>query len=216
MADLHTTIADELRRHQLVLADDEALQRVVGWAAEAQKHGQKTNLIGTMEPRRIAAELVADSLMIVPLLDPLPARIVDIGAGAGIPGLILCAALDCAGTLVEPRLKRTMFLRHCARTLGLGSKVHAHEARIETLPPETWSFDGPQLWVSRAVFAPAQWLSVANEHAQVGDRIALWCNGHLPETAVEVPSEHLRLIARRTYSIAGPGDRTIFLYEKHV
>lgn len=213
MFDLQDTVPDALRRHEIPI-DDAAKARVLGWALEAQKHGQKTNLIGTMDARRIAAELVADSLMVLRVLDEAPSRIVDIGAGAGVPGLILCAALDVDGLLIEPRLKRTMFLRHCARTLGLGTKVRAHEARIEALPEETFAWSGPQLWVSRAVFAPAQWLRVAAEHASAGDWIALWHNGHLDFDAVDFPTDTLVALKKITYSIAGPGDRTIFVFER--
>lgn len=213
MFDLKDTVPDAIRRHEIPL-DDDAAARVLGWALEAQKHGQKTNLIGTMDARRIAAELVADSLMILRILEDTPARIVDIGAGAGVPGLILCAGLNAEGVLVEPRLKRTMFLRHCARTIGLGTKVRAYESRIEDLPEGALVHDQPQLWVSRAVFAPAEWLRVAASYAAVGDQIALWHNGHLDFNVLDVPADQLKPLRRITYSIAGPGDRTIFLFER--
>ena len=47
------------------------------------------------------------------------ARVVDIGSGAGLPGLPLSIAReDLDVTLVEPRAKRCTFLRHVVRTLG--------------------------------------------------------------------------------------------------
>ena len=213
MTELRQAIADALRRHDIHLPND-AQERVVGWAAEVQKHGKKTNLIGTTDPKRIATELVADSLMILPILENTPDTIVDIGAGAGVPGLILCAALNNAGILVEPRRKRTLFLQHCARSLGLTPRVRAHEARIEDLDETTFDTPGARLWVSRAVFAPPQWLQVAAAHARPGDHVGLWCNGHLEAAHIDSPTKTLQLVARRTYSIAGPGDRTIFVFQR--
>jgi len=58
-------------------------------------------------------------------------RLLDIGSGAGFPGLV-CKAVrdDLPVTLVEPRLKRVSFLKHVIRTLGL-SGIDVHAQRLE-------------------------------------------------------------------------------------
>lgn len=57
---------------------------------------------------------------------------VDIGTGAGFPGLVIGLLSDRQITLVEPRRKRAAFLEHCAQTLGL-SHFTVECCRIEKL-----------------------------------------------------------------------------------
>ena len=210
-AELGAAIVDALEAHRLPVTPA-GLARLLSWATEAQKHGRRTNLIGMFEPRRIAEELVADSLMLLPLLDEhAPAAIVDVGAGAGVPGLILAGALDLPAFLVEPRAKRTMFLRHAARTMQLSTPAQVFEARLEQVPASSLAGAPPRLWVSRAVFAPERWLEVATERGQSGDLIALWCNGD-PEPALLRDAPARALIGQQNYALAGPGPRSVLLY----
>jgi 16S rRNA G527 N7-methylase RsmG len=61
--------------------------------------------------------LVADVLPIVPL--PPPGTLLDIGSGAGSPGLVLALLrADLEVTLLEPRARRWAFLREAARAAG--------------------------------------------------------------------------------------------------
>ena len=64
-----------------------------------------------------------DSLTLLPLIDKYggkSASLLDVGTGAGFPGLVLASALpDLQVTLVEPRQKRVSFLRHIIRSLQL-------------------------------------------------------------------------------------------------
>lgn len=59
----------------------------------------------------------------------------DIGAGAGFPGLVV-ALLDPSArlTLVESITKKCRFLDEVVRQLGLGDRVTVENRRIETLP----------------------------------------------------------------------------------
>jgi 16S rRNA (guanine527-N7)-methyltransferase len=77
--------------------------------------------------------------------------LVDVGTGAGFPGLVLAIALPkLAVTLVEPRQKRVSFLRHIIRTLGL-TNVQVKDQRIE--PGQGWEGSEPTFITSRAVAA---------------------------------------------------------------
>jgi 16S rRNA (guanine527-N7)-methyltransferase len=103
-------------------------------------------------PAAIVRTLFLDSLLFLPLLPPPPAAIVDLGAGAGIPGLPLrLVEPRLALTLVEARRKRVSFLRVVCRELGLDDVV-VKEGRAEELieqdPTLPGSFDAV---VSRAV-----------------------------------------------------------------
>jgi len=78
---------------------------------------------------------------------------VDIGTGAGAPGLPLhLLAPHCRLTLVEPRSKRIAFLRLVVGDLGLDA-VQVKRCRAEQVAPGQF-----ECGVSRATWAPQQWL----------------------------------------------------------
>ena len=59
---------------------------------------------------------------------------VDVGSGAGLPGLVLAIARpDLQVTLVEPLLRRTTFLEEVVADLGLGDQVEVLRGRAEEL-----------------------------------------------------------------------------------
>ena len=94
---------------------------------------QKTlNLIAASTLPHIWTRHVADSLQLLPLA-PAARTWVDLGAGAGFPGLVIaCALAEISGAqvhLVERRQKKAAFLRDAAAALSLPAIVHA--TRIE-------------------------------------------------------------------------------------
>ena len=100
----------------------------------------------------IVRDLFLDSLLLFKLLPPRPLAVVDIGAGAGIPGLpIRLADRGIQLTLVESRRKRVSFLRAVCRELGL-TDVTVKESRAEALIVDEPSFsDVFDVAVARAV-----------------------------------------------------------------
>lgn len=116
-----------------VRLDAGAVDRFGRYAELLGQWGSKTNLISC----RTAAELVdrhfVDSLMLAPLL-PEHASVVDLGSGAGFPGvpLAIVRALRCL-VLVESRRRRASFLREVRRNLTL-DKTLIVEARAEHGP----------------------------------------------------------------------------------
>jgi 16S rRNA (guanine527-N7)-methyltransferase len=107
------------------------LDRFVTLLLETQSH---TNLIGRATIGELWTRHVADSLQ---LLDLAPdAKVwLDVGAGAGFPGVVIaCALADRPGSavhLVESQGKKAAFLRQVVADLALPAAVH-HE-RIEDL-----------------------------------------------------------------------------------
>ena len=99
---------------------------------ELRKWSKKVNLIAkTTSDEQIVENHFLDSLMILPFLKEPGTHLLDVGTGAGFPGLICKAAnpgFDV--TLVEPRLKRVSFLKHIVRTLDL-SGVNTLACRVE-------------------------------------------------------------------------------------
>lgn len=94
------------------------------------------NLVAGKTGAEVDRRHIADSLQLVPLL-PAEGPIADLGSGAGLPGLVIAAALpDREVHLVESDRRKAAFLMEAAATLKL-SRVRVHPQRIEVarLPP---------------------------------------------------------------------------------
>ena len=121
-------------------------------------------------PAAIVRELFADSLLFLPLLPARrPLAVVDLGAGAGIPGLPLrLAAPRLAVTLVESRRKRVSFLRAVCRELGLDD-VAVQEGRAEDLVEEVPALAaGFDIVVARSVGPTGALLKMALKYLKPG------------------------------------------------
>ena len=94
------------------------------------------NLVGPATLDRIWDRHIVDSLQLLDLA-PDAGTWLDLGAGAGFPGLVLAIAGAERGLqvhLVESNSRKCAFLRHIARLTGAPAKVH--EARLETQVPD--------------------------------------------------------------------------------
>lgn len=77
------------------------------------------NLVAKAGEEEILETHFLDSLTLLPLLSE-SSNLMDVGTGAGFPGLVLKAVMPALEvTLVEPRQKRVSFLKHVIRTLQL-------------------------------------------------------------------------------------------------
>lgn len=99
---------------------------------------------------------IAHALAFVSVMDVAPARTLDLGAGGGLPGLVL-AASGWAGEicLLDSQLRRTDFLREAVDALGLAARVRVVTGRAEEfarIDGERGSYD---VVVSRSFGAPA-------------------------------------------------------------
>ncbi len=146
----------ELREGAIELGlslDERALERFSRYLAEILRWGAKINLTGPATGQDITRRHFLDSLSLLPLLLELRCRkVLDLGSGAGFPGLALkIAAPNLEVTLLDSREKRVFFLRHVIRTLGLGEGIRVVRCRAEDTPDDLASaFD----CVTARAFAP--------------------------------------------------------------
>ena len=106
---------------------------------------KKLNLTRIVEPRAAARLHFLESAFLTTLVQA-PSVLVDVGSGAGFPGLPIASVWEHTSTiLVEPLVKRSVFLKEVVRTLGLGS-VRVLNAKFDPamIPPGS-------LLVSRAL-----------------------------------------------------------------
>ncbi len=110
---------------------------------------------------------IADSAQLVPLAAAHPGTWLDIGSGAGLPGMII-AILDVTRqvTLVESRRLRCMFLRECCEALDLSQRVTVLEMPLERVPPQHFAV------ISARAFAPLPRL--LTESARFADAATEW------------------------------------------
>ena len=139
----------------------ETLDRLDRIISELDVWRQKSNLIGPKEWPQIWTRHVGDSWQ---LLDHIPeaARIVDLGSGAGFPGLIIAAARPKAHvTMMESVGKKCAFLRAAIEAASLNAVVY--QGRIEAAPPIKADF------VTARAFAPMpQLLEYASPWLRIG------------------------------------------------
>ena len=158
-------LAGRSPRFGLSLAGDAAF-RQGAYLAELDRWRQTTNLTG-----RLSAEELADHALEALIASPLIAdhqRVVDIGSGAGLPGVPLAIGRPAVEfTLVEPRARRAAFLRHLVRALTLPN-VTVAEARIENVGGQT--FD---VATTRAVGGFEVWIGDAG-FLEPGGRVLAW------------------------------------------
>jgi 16S rRNA (guanine527-N7)-methyltransferase len=133
----------------------------------------RMNLIGPSEGRHIWRRHVYDSLQVLDLVGSGPKRLVDIGSGAGFPGIVLACAFAERGevsvTLVEKSPKKAQFLEAASKAVfGTKGPVVLNQ-RIEDAAPDR--FD---LVTARALAPLPKLLGYVESWAKPGGRALLW------------------------------------------
>ena len=140
----------ETRWLGLQLAGDQ-IAALLSFGQELERQNRRFNLTAISEPPAVIRKHFADSLAPVPYLPTGIRKLVDIGSGAGFPGLVLkicCPDLDI--TLVESIKKKAAFLTQTAAFLGLDG-VNVIERRAEQLGHETQYREQFDVATARAV-----------------------------------------------------------------
>jgi 16S rRNA (guanine527-N7)-methyltransferase len=99
------------------------LGRASDFASLLATRGIERGLLGPREVPRMWERHLLNCAVVAGLV-PASADVVDIGSGAGLPGLVIAMLRPGARmTLLEPMLRRTTFLEECVAELGLGNVV---------------------------------------------------------------------------------------------
>ncbi|MGI8879129.1 MAG: 16S rRNA (guanine(527)-N(7))-methyltransferase RsmG [Jatrophihabitans sp.] len=144
--------AESLFRDRLPIAER--------YAALLVGPGVERGLIGPREAPGIWSRHLLNCAVVAELL-PQDAHAVDVGSGAGLPGLVLaCVRPDVTIDLVEPLLRRAEFLTEAVDALALTDQVSVVRGRAEDF--QVRDRVGPARWVTARAVAPL-------------DRLAGWC-----------------------------------------
>ena len=111
----------------------ETLRRLESYVSLLDKWNRRINLVSRAGMADVWRRHILDSAQILRYLPPKCRRLVDLGSGAGFPGLVL-AILGVQGVeLIESDGRKCTFLAEAARAGG--ASVVIHNRRIESLPP---------------------------------------------------------------------------------
>ena len=113
----------------------DALPVAERYAAFLADAGVVRGLIGPREVDRLWERHLINCAVVAEVIEP-KASVVDIGSGAGLPGIVLAIVRpDLSVTLLEPLLRRTTFLNECVELLELPN-VQVRRARAEEVARE--------------------------------------------------------------------------------
>lgn len=110
----------------------ETLERLQAYVALLTAWNARINLVGRNTMGDIWRRHILDSAQLFPLLPARTRILVDLGSGAGLPGLILAVMGVAEVHLVESDLRKAAFLREAVRVTGVNASIHAD--RIENVP----------------------------------------------------------------------------------
>jgi len=112
-------------------AEDDVVARLESYLDVLRHWNRRINLVGPDSLADPWRRHFLDSAQLVPLLPPGSPVVVDLGSGAGFPGLVLAVMTSARVTLVESNSRKCAFLREAARLTG--TAVDILDTRIENL-----------------------------------------------------------------------------------
>jgi 16S rRNA (guanine527-N7)-methyltransferase len=135
---VRTSVLDCLREILCADVPRETFERLERYIELLLAENERQNLIARSTIDEIWRRHIVDSAQIIPFAPRPDSSWLDIGSGAGLPGLVIAILTEGSVTLVEPRKLRADFLQQATETLGLSRRVAVHTAKVERI---TGSFD---------------------------------------------------------------------------
>jgi 16S rRNA (guanine527-N7)-methyltransferase len=188
------------------------------YAAELRRWNERVNLTSIADEPGIVTRHFLDSLRCAQSWGPAPESLIDIGAGAGFPGLPLkILRPELRLTLVESIAKKAAFLRHIAETLGLAD-VDIVVARAEAVGRDPAHRERYAVAVARAVAELRVLAEYCLPLCRTGGRVLAPKGAHVEvELQAALPAIELlggRLIAIEPVELPELEPRTLVVVEK--
>lgn len=140
---------DEARAKLIHAVPRETAERLEQLIAMVRAEMAHQNLIAASTADHIWTRHILDSAQLLDLAPQAVSRWLDLGSGAGFPGMVVAIMKSgLSVTLVESRRKRIDFLRSMIERLGLNDRVSVAGQRLETLAPSRYDV------ISARAFAP--------------------------------------------------------------
>ena len=153
-------------------------QTILSYLQLLQKWGRTYNLSAIRELSLMVPHHILDSLSTLPFITG--QRLLDVGSGAGLPGLPLAVALpQMTCTLIDSRRKRVQFLVHAVARLRLTNVDVVHQ-RVERYQPAT-KFD---TLITRAFGSISEFVE-KTEHLCAKDGCLIALKGRYPRAELD-------------------------------
>lgn len=195
---LKETLVDGVSRLDLTL-DSDQLDKLLEYLLMLEKWNQAYNLSGIKDAMQMVAYHLLDSLAMVAFVKKVPANVIlDVGTGAGLPGIPLAICFpEKQFLLLDSNGKKTRFLFQVVTQLGLENVEIFHE-RIENFQ----SREQIDIVLCRA-FAPLERL--VEQVPQLLDRGSqiMAMKGQLPESEIEALPESVEVKQITKFSVPG-------------
>ncbi len=164
---LSLLLTDTLRSSSIEDPPDTLGEKLLGYCRLIEKWNASINLTATRDLEVFVHRHVEDCLAPVPFLRDC-SSLVDIGSGAGLPGLIIALAMpNLHVTSVEPSSKRYAFLQTAKQKLNINNFT-PKKSRLENLTTNQFSAA-----ISRATFDISTWLERAETMVHKKDGLIL-------------------------------------------
>jgi 16S rRNA (guanine527-N7)-methyltransferase len=160
---------------------DQLIEQFLLYRQELLDWNTRMNLTAITDPEEVLIKHFLDSLSVLSVYDKPQARLLDIGSGAGFPGLPLkMVRPQWQVTLLEATGKKVTFLQHMIETLQLQDVVAMHGRAEELAHKEQYraAFD---IITARAVASIPTLLEYAAPFCYVGGQVILLKKGALEE-----------------------------------
>ncbi len=164
-------------------------------------------LVADASPEALAAH-VADARTLLPLLDGLDGPLVDVGSGAGLPGIpLLLARPDLEGVLLDSRARRCAHLEEAVAAADLAARARVVCARAEE-HGRSAGRDAAGIVVARALAPPPVAVELCLPLLRPGGRLVLQA-GEVDEEAVAAAAEAVGGRLERIAAVPGFERRTL-------
>ncbi len=144
-----------------VALGDETAAQLLAYLALLTKWNRVYNLTAVRRPSDMMVQHVLDSIAVVAPLrrwtGGKPARVLDVGSGAGLPGVVIAALMpELDVSCVDAVGKKSSFVRQVSGELAL-KNLHAVHARVETLTGHPFDVITSRAFASLADFVALTW-----------------------------------------------------------
>jgi 16S rRNA (guanine527-N7)-methyltransferase len=179
---------DNIRRYEQLLRDE----------------ATKQNLISASTLDALWERHILDSAQLVRFAPNPESSWIDIGSGAGLPGIVIALLVEGPVTLAEPRRLRADFLSRCVGELGLQQRVTVAQSKAENV---TGRFD---VITARAVAALDRLLRISTH---LSTRNSLWVlpKGRSAQSELAEAQRHWHCEATSVPSFTDPDSEILVL-----
>jgi len=158
----------------------ETLSRLASYVELLELWNRRINLVGRNTMGDIWRRHILDAAQLYPLLPARTRSLVDLGSGAGLPGLVLALMGVPEVHVIESDQRKAAFLREACRVTGISAIIHAE--RIENIAPFP-----ADVVTARALADLTQLLDLASRF--IGDRtLCLFLKGETADTELATAS----------------------------